>query len=108
MPQDRISRRDVEVEIREGKLQQIADGRKLELYIWRLDHDLHLLLAVDIFLLHLFEQFNRLRDPLLELLKRAFRIGYCMLRKAAEAGGEPLGAVAGALDLEGERCHVGC
>lgn len=106
VPQQIVRRGDMEVEIRQRKVQQVALPRELPLLPGRLQDNLRVLLAVHAVLRHRLEVLNRLLDARLELLKGGFVVGHCNAFDAADARGGVFGAVAGSLDLEGEGSHV--
>ena len=99
VPEDVIRRRDVEVEIRQRKLQEVVRRRPLVLRIPGLDYHFLFLLAVHAVLGHRFQKVNRLLDACVELFEGGFVVGHGDAFDPGDADDGAFACVADSLDL---------
>ena len=106
MPQQIISRREMEIEIRQHERQKVGLRRESVLRRTRLEHNLLVLLPADAALGHRLQVVDRLLDARLQLLKGGLVVGHGNAFGAGNAGGGVFGHVADPLDVEGQGGHV--
>jgi hypothetical protein len=97
----------MEIEVRNRKRQHILLPRKLPLPSAELHHHLALLHAIQALRVHLLEHLDRLRDARLQLGEGRLVVLHGHGLGLGDAHDEALGGVADALDLVGQRGHVG-
>jgi len=96
----------MEEEIWNGKCQEIAGSRELQLAAWKRHHHFLLLGSVKGTLLHFFQDIEGLGDAFLELGKCCFVVFHGHGFDTGDTNKRVLGCVAGALDLEAKGLHV--
>lgn len=99
MPQNAIRTSQMEVEVRDRELSNVALARELELAHGRVQDDLVRLLAVHERGVDAAQQLDGLCDALRELVEGLLLVWELYVLEACQAGGDELGCVAAGVDL---------